>query len=360
MEDTSTGRVQKGKFTVGGHPDASAVSRYAQEVHISPVGTALDPIGTASGFGTLTFVAGSPNGTITRSAGSWTTDLFAVGDYIQISATTSNNGVFGPIISITGGGTILTVQNGYVAIAAESTAVATIISKNFQYPIGTREDPAANLLDANLIALVLNIQTYHLRGGMTMTVNFDHFNWVFFGDDPDADIITFSSPASSSGCVFTTLGIRGTLNGRITTTRCVIGAFLGTVDGLEGIINDTGLAGTIKIANAGVVSGLQVAARDLNGSIIDFTNGGSGISWLVGSMYGLLSVVNMGVATAVFGIAAQGAVISIDSTCSQGTVQVGGVGELNVDNGVTATIINQLVRGTLLDEHVSDIVAFVA
>jgi hypothetical protein len=129
---------------------------------------------------------------------------------------------------------------------------------------------------------------------------------------------------------------------------------------LEGIINDTGTAGTIKIANAGVVSGLQVAARDLNGSIIDFINGGSGISWLVGSMYGLLEVKNMTVASAVFGIAAQGAVITIDSTCSAGTVQVGGVGELNIDNGVTATIVNQLVRGTLLDEHVSDIVAFVA
>lgn len=358
MEDTSTGRVQKGKFTVGGHPDASAVSRYAQEVDITPTGTALLPIGTMGANGTLAFTAGSPS-VITRTVGGWAADGFVVGDYIQITGATLNNGVFGPILSITGGDQTLNLTNG-VAIQTDTDAgTEVIISKNFEYDVGSREKPAANLLDANLIAQVLKLNSYHLRNGMALTVDFPHDNWIFLGDDPDADIVTFEGNATNDGSTFTSIGIRGLLAGRIITTRCIIGEFLGTVDGLEGVLNDTGTAGTLKIATGGTVSGLQVAARDLNGTILDYINGGSP-KFLVGSFYGLWSVIRMVNAAAVFGIAANGAVISIANTCTDGTIRIGGVGELNVQNGTAATVINELVRGSKLDENVSDIVAFVS
>lgn len=60
-----------------------------------------------TGSPTLTFAeVGGTGDTITRSAGSWTADGFAVGDTITVTGSVSNN-VTGPIADITTGGTVI-------------------------------------------------------------------------------------------------------------------------------------------------------------------------------------------------------------------------------------------------------------
>jgi len=355
MEDTSTGRVQKGKFTVGGFTDDSAIGRYYQEVHITPTGTSLQPIGTMALFPTLTFNAGSPTANIVRGSGSWSADGFAVGDYIQITGADLNNGVFGPITIVTA--LTLTFTNGNNLIQNDTqTGTEVIISKNFEYDIGTKENPTDNLYDANLIAQVLDINTYHLRSGMTMTVDFDHANWAFLGDDPDSEIITFDGH-STEGCSFTTIGLIGDFNGRIGATRSIIGNTVTPTNDIEGVFNECGFSGSMLIAAGGTLNGIGLAARNLLGVTVNFINGGSP-NFLAASVYGIWNITNM--TGGVTGLALAGATVAFANSCTGGTANLGGTGEVTIQNSVTTSITNNTVKGSRLDENVSDIVAFVS
>jgi len=357
MSDVVTGRVQKGKFTVGGFPDDSAIGRYHEHVHITPDGTSLATIGTMGAFTTLTFTAGSPTATIVRGTGSWITDGFEVGDYIQITGADLNNGVFGPItarVALT-----LTLTNGMNLIQTDTqTGTEVIVSKNFEFALGTLQTPVDNLLDANLIAQFLQLSTYHLGGGTTLTVDFDHTDWTFEGEDPDSDIVTFDGH-DTTGCTFTTIGIRGDLNGRIGATRSIIGQQAGTVNDIQGVFNDCGFAGLLVLAAAGTLTGLGIAARNLFGVIVSFVNGSSP-SFLVGSVYGIWTIRSMVNAGAVCGMALNGAVVSFENTCTDGSARIGGVGEMNVGTLVTTSVTDEVVRGTRLDEAVGNIIPFVA
>jgi hypothetical protein len=72
-----------------------------------------------TGAPSLTFTAT----TITRSAGSFITDGFAVGDVVTVGGTASNNGSRGPITALTA--TVLTVAAGLVAEGPIGTATIT-------------------------------------------------------------------------------------------------------------------------------------------------------------------------------------------------------------------------------------------
>jgi len=356
MSDVVTGRVQKGKFTVGGFPDDSARSRYHEHVHISPDGTALTPIGTMAGFPTLTFTAGSPTATITRGTGSWITDGFVTGDYVQIAGANLNNGVSGPITNVTA--LTLTLTNGMNPIQTDTqTGTEEIVSKNFEFALGTLETPVDGLLDANLIAQVLGLNTYHLADGMTMTVTFSHDNWIFEGEDPDADIVTFNGN-STAGCSFTTIGVRGDLNGRIVATRSIIGSDATATNDIQGVFNDCGFAGSMVLAAGGTFSGLGIAARNLLGVTVNFTNGSSP-SFLVGAVYGIWNIINM-TGGSICGMALIGAIVTFANSCTGGTANLGGVGEVVLQANVATSITDNVVKGSRLDEAVSNVIPFVA
>jgi hypothetical protein len=175
-------------------------------------------------------------------------------------------------------------------------------------------------------------------------------DFSFEGTDPDHDIIQFSAGANTSGVSFDTVGIQGTLSGRISADRCYIGDG-GTVSGLEGILNRVGTAGTLVLASGGSIRGLEVNARDIGGTTLSFAAGGS--AFLCAQVAGVWAFNGMSTGT-VLGIAAIGAAMSIGPSNTGGTARLGGVGELaGVGGGVT--IIDELVKGTNLDFSISDI-----
>ena len=348
----ANGRVQKGKFTVGGHPDDSARSRYGGQVHITPDGGELPTVATMS-TATLNFTSGN----IQRTTGNFTSDGFRAGQYVQIDNTTVNNGVFGTIVAISGASSNnLGFASG--TFFTETAVVGTsLVAKRLQFDFGTEENPVNNLMDARQIATQLRLHQYHLRNGMYLTIHFPHDNWSFFGDDPDAEGVEFCCAATTDGCSFEQIGIFGDLAGRIVTSRCIIGAHTGTVTGLEGVFNDTGTAGTIQIAPGGTMTGLQIASRNLFGTQLDFSAGTC--IFLGGSVLGLWTIKNMSGAD-ICGMAVIGSVITFDATNSGGIAQIGGVGEMNIANSVGTTITDQLVRGSRIDEYFSNLIPFVA
>jgi hypothetical protein len=177
---------------------------------------------------------------------------------------------------------------------------------------------------------------------MTMTINFNHDNWVFEGQDPDADIVTFAAGASNVGARFDTIGIRGALVGRIIATKCIIGNG-GTVSGLQGVLNTTGTSGTLQLAAGGTVTGLEVAARDLTGTVLDFSAGSA--NFLCGSVLGIWTVVSM-TSGDILGLALLGSIVILASSNTGGIARIGGVGELANSAGGGLTLIDEVVRGS--------------
>ena len=78
------------------------------------------------GAETLTFA--SSGDTITRSSGSFLNELFAVGDYVTIAGSTSNNGTLGPITALSA--TVMTFGSGVVSEGPESSAGISMVQSN--------------------------------------------------------------------------------------------------------------------------------------------------------------------------------------------------------------------------------------
>lgn len=72
--------------------------------------------------GAITFAAGPPS-TITRSFGSFAADGFAVGQFVIVTGSTSNNGTFGPITVLTP--TVMTFASGLVNEGPDTGATIT-------------------------------------------------------------------------------------------------------------------------------------------------------------------------------------------------------------------------------------------
>lgn len=110
------GAIQKGGTASAGAAVVLNQVSNITEAFVGDTSHSAEP--AVSGTPTLTFAGNA----VIRSGGSWTTDGFRVGQLIQISGTAGNNGLY-RIVSISAGGTTLTLD---AAVVAEATAAAGV------------------------------------------------------------------------------------------------------------------------------------------------------------------------------------------------------------------------------------------
>jgi hypothetical protein len=351
MRDAYTGRVQKGKFVVGGFPDESARRRYQGTVHIDGDGAALTPATTMTATN-LTFATGATD-TITKIGGdTWdVTDSFKVGDRLQITGSASNDGVTVPIVAFSGGGTVAEFPsgNGFTHSRAFTSEINVsgvgVVNKAWTFDEGSDENPVTNARDARQIADELELRAYHFHGGATITIDFPHDEWTYEGGDPDADIVTFVGGATTEGSRFDNMGITGALNGRIIAESCI----LTDVTELEGVLARCGGAGTWTLpTGGGVLTGLDLAARNILGLGVDFGLADSPNQFLSGSILGIWHIRNMDHVSDILGITCLGAEVDLQSTITAGQIRLGGVGEVTDDSTSTTTFRDDTVKGSWL------------
>jgi hypothetical protein len=215
----------------------------------------------------------------------------------------------------------------------------------FEFPIGTPDTPVNNEADARTIADFLGILSYQLINGSSISIDSNYDGWSFAGKDPDADIITHAAGNSVVGAFYDQVGLRGGISGRISAQSCIVGLASTTTSGLEGILLDVGLAGTVRPAAGGTLNGLRVAARDLIGTTIDFNDVIATV--VMGGLQGILTVRKITNVNSVFGAALLGASVTLDSTNTNGIVRVGGIGEF-IDNSTAWIVIDETVKGSEL------------
>lgn len=231
---------------------------------------------------------------------------------------------------------------------------ASIVNTDTDFPNGTPEQPVSTVAAARVIANRENLKAYQVKGAISVTT--DHEDWNFQGVDPGTDIVTFDGH-STARCQFTSVGIRGTLNGDIAAEKCLVGTNGGTLIGLAGTFTECGFDGTIRpqpYSGGHFIQGLNLASQSqaAGGStcILDYNGVGCRV---IGEFKGMWRVANMNTDdTSVLAVALAGAEMIFDATSSDGIVILLGYGEIT-DNCVAPSRVwfgDNVIRGSRVNQ----------
>lgn len=205
------------------------------------------------------------------------------------------------------------------------------------YPTGTPTNPVDNYPDAYAIATVRKLTNYHLDGTLSFTNGVDVItdtNWV--GDSPIKAVCILNGQDTSKTTFYKT-GIAGTATptDRCALEQCAIGNFTN----FTGIADNCGLNGNITLNTTdygniyfgdckSVIAGNNKPIVDCNGTTADIHFrgyiGGLEIQGFTGG--GDMSIDITGRLT-------------LDATCTAGTIIVGGAVLLTDNSGVGCTVV---------------------
>jgi len=188
---------------------------------------------------------------------------------------------------------------------------------------GTRNNPVGNDSDANTLATSLGVNKYYVVGGpSSFTLSVPHTDREFIGKSAVA--IVNAGSQSCVRCCFTNVTVSGTFGA--SSDVVIENGTLSNLSGFSGTARRCNISGTVTMAFfanfidcSGTGSGAPVI--DVNGFGFFFVNGYNGA----------LQIDNMSVAGSVGEVRSQGLDLTIDSTCTQGSIRAQGVGAL-VDN----------------------------
>lgn len=224
--------------------------------------------------------------------------------------------------------TILTQQqsaayNGQVAIDTINGVSGT------SWPTGTATQPVNNLADAITIAATEGIRSFTLRG--TITLNQSFLDWSFHGVGSTDSCIVQMNSQNVSGSLFNGLEIQGTGSGMVDAHNC----HLDTVAGIYGDFVNCGFENNFTMGGSCTfakcysdVSGAAKPWLSMNGGAYNL-----GVRGYHGGLE-LRSISNVGASASIDGDAAR---FELASTCTAGTIIVGGVYQLT-DSSAGSTI----------------------
>jgi hypothetical protein len=214
------------------------------------------------------------------------------------------------------------------------------------YPIGTPQAPVNNFTDALSIASEKGFGVFYVIGDATVDSSGDYRGLIFVGESQTKTELDIDTNAQVDGCEFYDATVIGTLDGDAKLKNCTIG----TLNYINGIIEQCLLeVGTITLGGSAEAHFLDCwsGVAGSNTPIIDM--GGSGQELSLRNYNGGIKLVNKSGSDPV-SIDLNSGHIILDSTITNGTVVIRGIGKLT-DNSQGADIdIQDFVNpGTLAD-----------
>jgi hypothetical protein len=202
------------------------------------------------------------------------------------------------------------------------------------YPRGTTTSPVDNFTDATSINTNRNLpHRYLIKGSISLTSE-DMSGDDWLGTTLPTDSIAFGGSTVTSAH-FERLKLSGSVVGSFTARECV----LENVSGFNGFLFGGAIAGTLTLAagEAHVVN--AYAAVTGTGSItIDYD--GQAVSGFIPGWGGGLTITNHSNVSSSTAIDMHSGTVTIDSTCTDGTIVVRGVGTLVDNSGAGCTVVS--------------------
>jgi len=227
--------------------------------------------------------------------------------------------------------------NGMVYVDFTSPYAGTL------FPIGTPRQPVNNTADAEAIAVYRGFTTLHMTGNITLGAGVNISNYKIVGSNAMRCFITIEPEAAVNNCEITEATVTGTLDGGTLFRSCVIDG----INYVNGIIHQCALTdkpivlgGNMPCVVLGSYAMVYGGSSTIN---IDFNN--SCVALMIRDCSGTFRLHNLTTPCyAGIGLASGGVII--DASCTDGTVNIGGVINKFIDysSGAVDVIMNAIVN----------------
>ncbi len=270
-------------------------------------------------------------------------------------------GVWATIPDTTTGYAMLPSHNNPIAINSASFHGAVTIDvangvAGTIYPTGTRRQPSNNLNDAKTIALVNGLNEFLIVGNLTIGATDDIDGYSFVGENLISAVMILTAGCTTNKTSFREVIITGVVNGPVYMERVGLQTLsnIGS-DNFPSMFFECVFRPGITAFKAGLVTPQTLhfinCISALSPPILDFNGTNSVI--LFRKSAGSIVISNYtGGQTCVFEFN-QGE-ITIDSSCTSGTVELGGIYKLNNNGTLTVVEKNESIARSVLDALSND------
>ena len=217
------------------------------------------------------------------------------------------------------------------------------------FPIGTPRDPVNNLTDALAIANSRGFITFFINQDLLIDSAEDFSNLIFIGESVSKSEFIIESASNVLNCEFYNAKISGVLDGNCVLRECL-------VDNLEyfyGVIIQCILdPGTITLGGNNHAHFLDCWSGAPGVNLPTINCGGSGQSLSLQNYNGKIKIMEK-TGTDVVNVALNAGEITLDSTVTNGTIDIDGVGNL-IDNSSGSAIVSYdgLISPSIISESV--------
>lgn len=205
------------------------------------------------------------------------------------------------------------------------------------YPTGTHAQPSNNIADAKVIALVRGVETFIIHGSLTLDTGDDVSGYTLKGENAITTLLTINPGANVAQCQFEDMIVsNSTLDG----TSYLKHVFVSNTAGLEGYLESCMLSGALSLtgtANTYFVD-CKSGCVGLGTADLPVLNmAGSGRHVAFRNYAGPIKITNStDPGNTICLDIASGATITLDASCTAGTVYVRGIA--NIVNNSTMTV----------------------
>ena len=226
-------------------------------------------------------------------------------------------------------GLIQTAEIEYASFGGAITVDVLSSTTGTLYPAGTLQAPVNNFTDALTIANYRGFTTINIIGNATINSSGVYTGFSFVGESQNKTTLTINSNAEVSNCEFYDATVQGVLDGNNALKNCQII----DLSYVEGWVEKCALGlGTITIFGDAVLLDCWSVVPGIGVPIIDM--GGSGSNLSVRNYNGGLMIQNKTGAEDV-SIDMNSGKIILDSTVTNGTIVVRGLGQLVNDSSAS-------------------------
>jgi len=285
----------------------------------------------------------------------------------QISVGTNNTtGFINPTFLEAGlfdGKVVLDVANGTPNTASGYTTDGGIIG-TFQYPVD-------NLVDAKAIAVSRGFNTIFIIGNLTVTATDNVDDYILEGQGGTLTYLLFEAGCSTQRTTISACEVEGDVEGALALNYCHVEPFVDVGSTLtetvfRGCILEADPSMTIQLASDGdkLIHFVDSTSGSPGDTPVIFDCNGAASDVTVRRYAGGMKFINMTHASQEISIDTTGGHVTIDASCTAGTIVIRG--DTKITNNGTCTVTNQTthaqtwehaLEGTYTAEEVMRIVA---
>ena len=210
------------------------------------------------------------------------------------------------------------------------------------YPAGTEQTPVNNLTDAIVIADYYGFKTIFVKGNLTITSGDFSDGFKFKGFSTATTSIILEDLANINNCEFIDAYVSGIVDNNNILCECVTGDIVS----FDGFLDRCAISGTITLGGSQATTLVDCYTSGLTETPPEINVGFGSVLSL--SRYAGEIILSNKTGNEHIEIDLTSGKITLDSTVTNGTIQVRGVGRMEDNSATSATVTDELVNGAEL------------